>query len=337
VNNYQNILKTSSICLSQEVMQNYIAGKLSDAQKREVEVHLADCEMCSDELDGFLQIENTKKLNSIVANLNIQIDNKISEQKQKKIVIFKKIKPLYSIAALLLVLIGISVVLIFKNDTQKADLAYTDYQSEEKMASVIATNEGVAMDDSLSVTKFEQENSANFSTKKQVKIPELIEMQDNITSSDEVFITPDSTILISPQNSGYVADNKSAKTEVSMFEDLAEEQVKEEKLDNNVIESETPLVSGSEKNKRSTVKSMSFSLKEAVNQFDNKNYEEALQILDSLKFEQKTKDYYKTLWYKALTYIELKQIAKAKIILQMLTESPNDYRLKAKEKLKKIE
>jgi len=338
VNKYQNILKTSSVCLSHEAMQNYIAGKLSDAQKREVEVHLADCEMCFDELDGLSQIENAEKLISLVSILNAQIDKKVLESKQKKITIFKKIKPLYSIAALLLVLVGITVFFVLKNDVSNSELALSQPDYAEKSAEEISDGETITSNNLFESSKKDQMTKGTIFTKKQIQLPE-ISSQDNLLSDESIInSTIDTTNLIASNIINYESEKKSAGVEVTVFEDLEEDNVKEEKIVDDLVESEV-LVSDvvSEKSKRTVDKNIEVSLKEAINQYDNKNYNKALEILDQLKFETQNKEYFKTLWYKSLVYIELNQLPKAKIILQSLAEKKNDYQLKAKQKLKKME
>lgn len=79
-------------CLTENEIRDYISGKLSNEKLREAELHLADCLMCSDEIEGLLILSDKNKLNTIVAGLNSQIDNKISNTKLKADLNIKKNK-----------------------------------------------------------------------------------------------------------------------------------------------------------------------------------------------------------------------------------------------------
>ena len=55
-----NKIFVKSSCLSLEEMKEYIKGNLSVKDKRRIEMHIADCEMCNDELEGLSNLKNIR-------------------------------------------------------------------------------------------------------------------------------------------------------------------------------------------------------------------------------------------------------------------------------------
>ncbi len=60
-------------CLTHKEMIGYLYGKISQSEKLNIEMHLADCEMCNDEMDGLALMKDNHKLNEIVTELNTKI------------------------------------------------------------------------------------------------------------------------------------------------------------------------------------------------------------------------------------------------------------------------
>ena len=72
ITDYTNIFNESQ-CLTNDEMLKYISGQLSKEDKQRVEGHIADCEMCNDELEGMILMKDRKKLNEIITILNTKI------------------------------------------------------------------------------------------------------------------------------------------------------------------------------------------------------------------------------------------------------------------------
>jgi tetratricopeptide (TPR) repeat protein len=72
ITDYTNIFNESQ-CLTNDEMLKYISGQLSKEDKQRVERHVADCEMCNDELEGMILMKDRKKLNEIITILNTKI------------------------------------------------------------------------------------------------------------------------------------------------------------------------------------------------------------------------------------------------------------------------
>lgn len=357
---YQNILTSSSACLTTETMQKYIAENLSDSDKRNVEMHLADCEMCSDELEGLSLLKNPGNLAFIINNLNEKIDLKA----KSKLVFLQRIRPYYSAAALILVLISISTFLLL-NDFSTSNQEMADSMSKEEMTfstEPTIETEKLSEEKSISTDTFisslennEKLLADNSSSKKRkeklVIVDDISEISDDFEVSDnfDEYLEEDSSNLVASGNTGFVSSNDDIsvsetpvikkdedKEKVTMLyeEEAAEEE--EHYVLEDIENSKARRTMGNKKskNKGSSIKPLT--LDKAISEFKEKNFQIAINLLDSLVLESKSENHYKAQWYKALSYIGLDKPLKAKIILNELIEVENSYQAKAKRKLKAL-
>ena len=63
-------------CISEDMLLEYAAGKLSPDQVHHVEKHLLECELCSDALEGLKMIQESKS-KKLIADINREIDNRL--------------------------------------------------------------------------------------------------------------------------------------------------------------------------------------------------------------------------------------------------------------------
>ena len=357
---YQNILTNSSVCLTTETMQKYIAETLSKEEKRNVEMHLADCEICSDELEGLMLLQNPEQLNVLVDKLNKKIDLKT---KSKSELVFLQIKPYYSAAALVLVLISISIFLVL-NDFSTSNQKTADSMSKEEMtfsAEPTIESEKLSEEKSISTDTFISsleknekllaDNSSSKNRKEKLVIVDDISETDadidfEVNDEFEEYLEEDSSNLVASGNAGFISSNDDfvietpiikkdeAKEKVTM---LYEEEAAEEKEDYVLSDIENSKARSTISNKKSKSKGNTIkplTLDKAISEFKEKNFQSAINLLDSLKQKPKSENHYKAQWYKALSYIGLDKTLKAKIILKELSEVKNSYQAKAKRKLK---
>lgn len=64
-------------CPSQQELLDYVQGKLSPAARHEVEMHLADCELCSDALEGLSAIQHKEKIPGWLREMRAQLLKKL--------------------------------------------------------------------------------------------------------------------------------------------------------------------------------------------------------------------------------------------------------------------
>ena len=58
----KNIIFSESVCLNREQLLNYTNNTLTPSDKHKVEVHLVDCALCNDALEGFDMLTGTAVL-----------------------------------------------------------------------------------------------------------------------------------------------------------------------------------------------------------------------------------------------------------------------------------
>ncbi len=359
---YQNILTNSSACLTTELMQKYIAENLSDSDKRNVEMHLADCEMCSDELEGLSLLKNPKKLNIFVDELNKKID--LKTKSKPKLVFLQRIRPYYSAAALVLVLISVSIFLVL-NDFSTSNQEMADSMSKEEMtfsAEPTIETEKLSEEKSISTDTFissleknkkllANNSSSKNRTEKLVIIDDISETSDDFELNEDFdeYLEEDTSNLVASGNVAFISSNdnistsetpiikkEEAKEKVTM---LYEEEAAEGEEDYVLSDIETSKARRTmgykkSKNKGSSIKPLT--LDKAISEFKEENFQTTINLLDSLAVEPKSENYYKAQWYKALSYIGLNKPLEAKIILKDLSEVENSYQAKAKRKLKAL-
>jgi hypothetical protein len=91
---------TSTDCISEQTIFDYIDGKLSPKEQHIVEKHLLDCELCSDAMEGLQLLKNRSRIDHI----NKEINKRIGGSERKIFAINYAV--IMSIAAAILLLIG---------------------------------------------------------------------------------------------------------------------------------------------------------------------------------------------------------------------------------------
>lgn len=125
-------------CISEEAMKKYISGKLTPAQKHEVEKHLVDCEMCSDAVEGLGLISDTKRIPGITSELNRKIQNRVEKSrlsgdpsiggKEVKIIFLRQYRTQLAVAASIVLILGL--VWFFRSNMSMKEM---DAASSEKI------------------------------------------------------------------------------------------------------------------------------------------------------------------------------------------------------------
>ena len=108
-------------CLSQEQLFRYIDGKMNSAEMHAAEKHLLDCGLCSDALDGLQLVRNREKIAAFVPPVTNGETESEKEPGPVVIPIFRRPAFIYSIAATVTLILGITVLMKFSisNDTAK--------------------------------------------------------------------------------------------------------------------------------------------------------------------------------------------------------------------------
>lgn len=114
-------------CISQEMLIKYASGKLAPAEKHGVEKHLADCEMCSDAVEGLAMVGDPKRISKIASELNQKIQNRI-ERRGGTVIFLQQYRSQLAIAASVVVLLGL--VFFFRNNMSMKEM---DQESSDKI------------------------------------------------------------------------------------------------------------------------------------------------------------------------------------------------------------
>ncbi|WP_143308856.1 anti-sigma factor family protein [Chitinophaga vietnamensis] len=62
MNEHFNDIFITTGCPSQQQLLDYVQGRLSPEEQHEVEMHLADCDLCSEALEGLAAIKDKEKI-----------------------------------------------------------------------------------------------------------------------------------------------------------------------------------------------------------------------------------------------------------------------------------
>ncbi len=98
-----NILSNSSKDIDNQQLMDYLAGKLSDEEKHEIEMQLADNDFMKDALEGLETVKDKKDINLFVDQLNRELHKKL-KQKQKRKQKRKLLQQRWVYAAIVLIL-----------------------------------------------------------------------------------------------------------------------------------------------------------------------------------------------------------------------------------------
>jgi anti-sigma factor RsiW len=79
-----NILSNSGKDIDNQQLMDYLAGKLSEEQKHEVEKIMADNEFMNDAIEGLEEVKDKRDINLFVEQLNRDLQKKIQQKKVKK-------------------------------------------------------------------------------------------------------------------------------------------------------------------------------------------------------------------------------------------------------------
>lgn len=103
-----NIFDINSGCIRQDILLDYLKGRLSGKERNLVERHLLECEMCSDELDGLTNLSEPERIAEIEEELNSMVDQRTMPR-----ISWLNPKVVYRVAAVAVLTIGVSTLLYF--------------------------------------------------------------------------------------------------------------------------------------------------------------------------------------------------------------------------------
>ncbi|GAA3912981.1 hypothetical protein GO495_24975 [Chitinophaga oryziterrae] len=84
MNEEYNDLFTTTQCPSQQQLLDYVQGRLTPEQQHEVEMHLADCELCSEAVEGLATIKQKEQIPVWLQQMRNQMLRKLRSRKRRK-------------------------------------------------------------------------------------------------------------------------------------------------------------------------------------------------------------------------------------------------------------
>jgi len=143
MSNKVNIIFSNTSCPTEDILLKYVKGTLSDKDRRAVEEHLTDCEMCNDEIEGLSLLNKPEEIDDIVFKINAKVDAYTQIKNNRDYGFF------FKIAATVILVVGLSVIVYYQvNKKKKHDLI------SENIKLVPAADEGqLKVTDSAEISK----------------------------------------------------------------------------------------------------------------------------------------------------------------------------------------
>jgi hypothetical protein len=110
----KDILNNSNKDIDQQKLMDYLGNKLTAQESHELEKMMADDEFMNDAIEGLEQMNDTKKLNVSVDELNQELQKQIAKNKQRKQKRKFKEQPWAYIAIVLLLILTIVCFIMVK-------------------------------------------------------------------------------------------------------------------------------------------------------------------------------------------------------------------------------
>jgi anti-sigma factor RsiW len=113
-NDLLNILSNSNKDIDNQQLMDYLSGKLSAAEKHEVEESMADSNFMNDAVEGLQNIPDQKDIQLYVGQLNSALQKNLQKKKQRRLKRRLKESPWGYFAALLILLLCIVAYLVVR-------------------------------------------------------------------------------------------------------------------------------------------------------------------------------------------------------------------------------
>lgn len=226
-------------CPDAAVMVAYCEGKLSHSDQHALEMHVLDCPLCEDALEGIQQMQHPDYLHRIKTELDQSVNEKT--QKGRVITLFKSAG--FRIAAMVsIIIISAGILIYFLPDSQDNKIAL---ESTEKASE---PGEQTEKENTSNATDIQQVSKVNpdrsvpaekaLASSKESNIPNLV-ANEQVESNDESIKTADATYdnagkpeiaskdktKNSDEESIIESDSRTIKKEVAQAESIGEPQM----------------------------------------------------------------------------------------------------------------
>jgi len=326
------------------MLLKYINGELSGLERNQIERHLSTCEMCSDELEGLLSMQNPRSIDEVVRELNRKIDTKIDEEKTVKSIWPTIIK----VAASFALLIGISSLIYFTAFRNGPDNLVSNIEMLEiQVPSTIVDSSKISQEvivggvkrDELKKKMIRQESVSRI-----VETKQTVDSQPSQIRNAAPVVADSTNIKLADKELGMVAKAEVHDTLMFAAEDVAlDEKVvvvaygvsKKEASEKNKIIARRSVANMDAASGAAVPESQSFQSnyrnqkEKAIDQYNSKKYSEALSSFRELIRDYQSND--TLIYYTALCNYHLSKFKEAIHELTPLIDKPQgEFYSKAK-------
>lgn len=340
-------------CISEEMMLRYVEGKLNSREQHRVEKHLLDCELCNDAFEGIsAQVAQHTRTN--LSELNHRIEERINYRNGK----ISGTKWFYLAAAVFAIAVLFGGGYYYLQSIKKSEKVFTErnepYCDTVNTLSVVATppveNESLKEEKKETVRLQNKKQQVFENGKKKIIAKGAEQTMANDESVSKSL--PDAGILESKESSkaNDISDPVSAVAEHGNKKTSTTKSISSGDALRNTTQPEKPVADDKDKQAEQTVaptsafqsarmKDVSDStsddlMKAGIREYESKNYSSAIKIFESVlakNLSSKNSDAAK--WYLSLSYIKKNKTAKAKNLLEDLSNGNSQYKSRARKTL----
>jgi tetratricopeptide (TPR) repeat protein len=341
---------TPTTCPSEKELLDYVKGRVDPQRRHDIEAHLADCEMCSDYVEGLSLLSDPDAICQIVVGLNNDIDLAASKKPKAR---FLRPRIIMSVAAVLAVLVTVTFVLQHQlkkgtGNQQTAEQKFEEATAQDEMSPAEETSE-----EPTTATRHGGKNAPPLivaQTGEGVPVYRTTTSGSSAVSSDNKNIEAYYDITLADDD---IDDLVMAEVTLdSEITDLQEEEsdktTKTETLNTTtaggVVEKDEVVSqnrTAKERDKKDAAKTESQVPASAGDQpdegivmYENGQYQKSLNYFETIL--KITPEDQRAQWYYALNLIKLQRTEEAKVLLQTIINNNGDYKKPAEKELKKL-
>jgi anti-sigma factor RsiW len=346
--NFENILDHQD-CIPEEKLLAYIDGRLTPQEANRVEQHLADCEFCSDALEG-LKMLDPGRTREIVSELNKKIDQRLQPTESGKVI---PVFSFYRIAAIivLVTLFGGGYWLMKNSKEQNVIALNQKMESAPDKDSVAAqfeapagtvsmdTQSSLSMKEAISATprlSLQQKQIADQSltyssaSAKEIKVESRSnddhgkKTDENAAQRSDTFFTGNEVALSKVEN----ANRQQASNAIEDYSSTRSVPAAEEKSSDAFKDKEAETLSY-KKEKARLKENDKLVFDRAKSNYDQKNFDIAANDFGKLVSDTSGKYYDDSKWFLANCYMRTNKNTKARKLLQEISTSNSVHKREA--------
>lgn len=341
-------------CLSEKQLLSYINNELSPAEKRQVELHLTDCELCSDALEGIRLLKNKEHATELVAEIKHNINKKL-EGKVRPLILQNQWIQVAAIFFIIAIATG-GYIYISQFSSEKVAMEKpVEKKVQTRPLEVKSNSDGKIAEPTPQDNSNTIEKTARESQPSQTKNLSTESVTQNSANEVHKEGYSDNTLVTTAPlfNETKSVEEKKVTLDDS-HKDLTKEDVTTKSADTrfesqrttnapaaqpHIQESEAVVAQSKAKKHVENIEEIKNIYMNAESLFNKKEYNEALKLFD-IVVARSTRGrmdyYYDALWYSAEIAIIQKRKADAKSLLEQLKNESKKYKKQATARLTEL-